>query len=105
MVRGAYAPMQNFLISLGVSKGRKEKVRKLYPEIMLREKLRSWKSTALISFQEELRDFQKMMSGTTNVPLADGFAGLRSIEIANAVRDCTASGQPVELTYLGKMRS
>ena len=51
MVRGAYAPMQNLLISQEIPNGRKNKVRKFYPEIIVREKLKSWTSTSLISFQ------------------------------------------------------
>ena len=62
---------------------------RFYPKIMIREKLKSWKSTALISFMEELRDFMEMIAGEVDVPLADGYDGLRSIELAAAVREST----------------
>ena len=85
MVRAAYAPMQNLLIA-NTTKGKLRKVRKFYPEIILREKLKGWQTTALLSFQEELADFVKMIGGDYRVPLADGHAGLRSIEVSEAVR-------------------
>ena len=70
---------------------------KFYPEIMVREKLRSWTSTALLSFKDELADFLKMIRGERSA-LADGFAGYRAVEIAHAVRASTISGAPVRLT-------
>lgn len=104
MVRGAYAPMQNLLISNERGDGPARKVRKFYPEIMVREKLKTWQSTCLISFKEELRDFQAMIGGRYDVPLADGHAGLRAIEAAAAVRESTRTGQAVALENLGDMR-
>jgi len=104
MARGAYAPMQNLLITQESPDAPRRRTRRFYPEIMLREKLKSWESTALLSFQEELRDFQAMICGRYDVPLADGYAGLRALEVAAAVRDCTASNQTVALPVLGRMR-
>lgn len=104
MVRGAYAPMQNLLITKPTTDGPARKEWKFYPEIMVREKLKSWQSTCLISFQEELRDFQKMVAGQYDVPIADGHAGLRALEVAAAVRESTATGQPVQLKNIGNMR-
>lgn len=104
MVRGAYAPMQSLLISKETSDGPAKKTRKFYPEIMVREKLKTWQSTCLISFKEELTDFQKMVAGTYNVALADGHAGLRAIELANAVRKSTETGEVVNLKNIGNMR-
>ena len=54
MVRAAYAPMSNLLIANTVN-GKSHTVRKYYPWVMLREKVFSWKTTALLSFGEELR--------------------------------------------------
>ena len=71
---------------------------------MIREKLKTWQSTALLSFQEELRDLQENIRGNYKVRLADGHAGLRSLEIAQAVRQSTASGEAVSLPYIGNMR-
>ncbi len=102
MVRAAYAPMENLLIT-NTTKGKLRKVRKFYPEIILREKLKGWQTTALLSFQEELADFVKMIGGDYRVPLADGHAGLRSIEVSEAVRSSSRTGQPVELPNIGNM--
>jgi predicted dehydrogenase len=97
MVRGYYAPMQNLLITQEKPGGARRKVRKFYPEIMLREKLKSWTSTALLSFEEELADFLRMTRGEkTN--LADGVAGFRAVEIAHAVYQSTKTGSPVRLS-------
>lgn len=104
MVRGSYAPMQNLLITREGGTGGTRKTRRFYPEIMVREKLLTWKSTLLLSFKEELRDFLAMTEGRYDVPLADGYAGLRSLEIAAAVRHSTRTNEPVRLPALGRMR-
>ena len=104
MARGSYAPMQALLITKTGDGGFK-RTRRFYPEIMVRERLRTWKSTALISFREELADLLKMVAGDLDVPLADGYAGLRSLEIAAAVRESTARSTVVKLPALGRMRA
>ena len=103
MVRGAYAPMQNLLIAKGAPDGAARKVSKRYPGIILREKFKSWQVTCLISFKDELRDFLKVIAGDVRVPLADGHAGLRAIEVAAAVRESTRTGQAVSLPNIGNM--
>jgi predicted dehydrogenase len=103
MVRAAYAPMQNLLIS-NTTKGKRNTVRKWYPEIILREKFKSWQTTALLSFEEEMADFLKMIAGNNDVAIADGHAGLRAVEVADAVRVSTETGQPVHLENIGNMR-
>ncbi|NNG15090.1 MAG: Gfo/Idh/MocA family oxidoreductase [Gemmatimonadales bacterium] len=97
MVRGYYAPMFNLLVTQTKPGGPRKRTIKLYPEIILRERFKSWTSTALISFREELQDFLKVLAGDDNVPLADGVAGLRAMEIADAVYRSTASGKAVTL--------
>lgn len=104
MVRGAYAPMQNMLITLDKPGGKVSKTVKRYPEIMLREKLRSWKTTALNSFQAELADFIALVEGQQGLRIADGHAALRAVEIAAAVPQSSRTGQPVKLADLGPMR-
>ncbi len=99
MVRGYYAPMQNLLITQDKPGGPRRKVRKLYPEIMVREKLKSWTSTALLSFEEELADFLRMTRGERTA-LADGVAGFRAVEIAHAVYQSAARGEPVKLSQI-----
>ncbi|MBC7791194.1 MAG: Gfo/Idh/MocA family oxidoreductase [Anaerolineae bacterium] len=103
MVRGFYAPMQNLLITQDRPTGPRKKKRLLYPEIMLREKLKSWHSTALQSFRGELQDFLAMTEGRFDVPLADGYAGLRAVEVAAAVRKSSETGQVIHLPVLGRM--
>ncbi len=96
MVRGYYAPMQNLLITSEQTGGPRKKERKFYPEIMLREKFKSWTSTALLSFEEELADFVGLVGGKAG-SIADGFDGFRAVEIANAVAQSTRDGKPVTL--------
>ena len=97
MVRAAYAPMFNLLVTQARPGAPRRRRVKRYPEIIVREKLRGWQSTALLSFEEELADFLRMIDGAT-VPLADGYAGLRAVEIANAVYQSNASGRPMPLS-------
>ena len=103
MVSGYYAPMRNLLIMHDRASGRRRTTRKLYPEIMLREKLKSWHSTALLSFAEELEDFLALSEGRRDVKIADGYAGLRTVEVADAVRQSTERGEVVHLPALGRM--
>jgi predicted dehydrogenase len=96
MVRGYYAPMFNLLVTSDQPGGARKKSYKFYPEIILREKLKSWTSTALLSFEEELRDFLRLTRGE-KVPLADGFDGFRAVEIAQAVYESSRTGRPMTL--------
>lgn len=102
MARGAYAPMQTLVITRDEN-GKTSKSRRFFPEIMLREKLKTWESTALLSFEEELRDFVRQIEQGYEVPLADGHDGLRSLEVAQAVRESSRTGQTVHLDPLGRM--
>lgn len=103
MVRGAYAPMQNTLVLRSGPNGEVRRTKRRYIDVVLREKLQSWKSTALKSFQEELRDFLRMLDGDTGVPLADGFDGLRAMEVARAVRESSATSTLIKLPNIGRM--
>jgi len=100
MVRGSYAPMQNLLITQEGPDAPRKKTRRFYPEIMIREKLKSWKTTALLSFKEELRDFIATTAGASGLPLADGNDGLRALELAAAVRQSTQTHEAVHLPPL-----
>ncbi len=97
MVRGYYAPMFNLLVTSDRPGGRRKRMMKFYPEIILREKLKSWTSTALQSFQEELKDLLRLIAGNQDVVLADGIAGLRAVEVAHAVYQSTQEGQPIQI--------
>jgi len=103
MARGAYAPMQSLLITQDAPGKPRRRQRNLYPQIMVREKLYTWQSTALLSFKEELADFLKLVGGDNSVRIADGHDGLRSIELADAVRRSTQTREAVHLAPLGRM--
>lgn len=99
MVRAGYAPMFNMIITQERPGGARRRRYKLYPEIIVRERLKGWQSTTLLSFHDELRDFLRMIRGES-VVLADGVAGVRAIEIAAAVYQSQASGSPVRLSEI-----
>ncbi|MEX2048818.1 MAG: Gfo/Idh/MocA family oxidoreductase [Gemmatimonadota bacterium] len=63
MVSAQYAPMSNLLITHDKPGGKRKRTTKLYPEIILREKLKGWETTTRITFDEELEDFLKMIAG------------------------------------------
>jgi predicted dehydrogenase len=96
MVRAFYAPMFNLVITRE-DNGRRRRRVKLYPAIMLREKLQGWQTTTLATFEDELADFLKMLAGQ-RVPLADGWSGVRAVEIADAVYRSTTTGDVVRLS-------
>lgn len=105
MVRGSYAPMRNMLVTSKEPGGPTTVKHVRHLGIQIREKLKTWHSTALLSFEEELRDFLTMTRGTDAPALADGYAGLRSVEVAAAVRESSETGAAVTLPELGRMRS
>ncbi len=84
MVRAYYAPMFNLLITQDKPGGKRMRKFKFYPEIILREKLKGWETTTMQTFVEELADFLRMLNGES-VPLADGAAGIKAVQVANAV--------------------
>ncbi|MCV2873287.1 Gfo/Idh/MocA family oxidoreductase [Defluviimonas sp. WL0050] len=100
MVRGAYAPMENLLITMDETGGEARTLRKRYFDIKVREKLKSWKTTAVQSFQEELADFIGLTEGRTGLRIADADAALRAVEIAVAVPESSRAGLPVRLPSL-----
>lgn len=97
MVRASYAPMFNLLVTQERPGAPRKKSYKFYPEIILREKLKGWQTTAKLSFDEELREFLRAVGGATDVALADGWSGFRANEIAQAVYHSSATGAPVTL--------
>jgi len=103
MVRGSYAPMENFLITLDKPGGAATTSKKTYFDIKLREKLKSWKTTALASFAAELGDFVDLVGGKSGLRIADGYAALRAIEIAAAIPESYRTGKAIELPDLGDM--
>ena len=104
MVRGAYAPMQTLTLTMDRPGGTVRRARNRYPAIQVREKLRSWKTTALASFAAELQDFLALVEGREGLRIADGHAAQRAVEVAAAVVESSRTGQPVQLENLGPMR-
>ncbi len=104
MVRGAYAPMQSLLITSSQPGGRTTRRRNWYPNVIVRERLRGWQSTATLTFAAELEDFVDRIAGGTGGSLADGHDGLRAIEVSSAIRTSSASKEAVHLPPLGAMR-
>jgi predicted dehydrogenase len=96
MVRASYAPMFNMLVTQDKPGGARKRKLKLYPEIIVREKLKGWETTTRITFDEELEDFLHMIAGET-VRLADGKAGVHAIEVAQAVYRSTREKSTVTL--------
>lgn len=103
MVRGAYAPMETMLVTMNKPGGATRVVTNKFRGIQIREKLKSWKTTALASFQAELADFIALAEGGQGLRIADGHAALRAVEVAAAVAESSRTGQPVRLENLGAM--
>ena len=104
MVRGAYAPMQNLLITQAKPGAPRKVEKKRYLDLMVKEKLKSWTYTTQLTFDGELADFLALTRGQWTGALADGHDGLRSLQVADAVRRSTATREAVHLTPLGSMR-
>ncbi|HPF62547.1 MAG: Gfo/Idh/MocA family oxidoreductase [Gemmatimonadetes bacterium] len=103
MVRGSYGPMRNLLITHERPGAARRVQRRLYPEVMLREKLRSWEVTTQLAFAEELADFVARLGGGDGGVLADGHDGLRSVEVSEAIRESARTREAVHLPPLGRM--
>jgi predicted dehydrogenase len=97
MVRASYAPMFNLIVTQERPGAARTKRSMRYPEIILREKLRGWQTTTKLTFDDELREFLRMVRGHGPVAIADGWSGFRANEIAQAVYESTSSGQSVTL--------
>ena len=97
MVKGFYAPTYNLFVSRDPKTGAKKKMRKFYPELILKEKFKGWESTSHYTFVKELDDFLQMIEGK-NVRLADGWSGARALEITEAVYRSEETGEVVKLS-------
>ena len=102
MVRASYAPMFSKAIYLkkpGVVRRRRFN---FYPSVALREAVRGWKSTVLVAFQEELRDFVRLVGGET-AALADGVAGCRAVGIVHALYESARTRAAVNVADMGQV--
>ncbi|MEP6658027.1 MAG: hypothetical protein ABJC33_12375, partial [Betaproteobacteria bacterium] len=96
MVRASYAPMMSSAIYLDKPGGSRRRTFNLYPANIVREKLRGWQSTVIRGFRKEIVDFVALCAGRAGV-IADGFAGFRAAEIADAVHRCTRERAAIRL--------
>ena len=94
-VRGYYAPMFN-LLALRSADGGRVRSFEFYPWLNAREKLGGWERTAQDAFAAELHEFLRRIAGESS-SIADAVAGLRAVEIANAVYESSRGGEPVSL--------
>jgi predicted dehydrogenase len=99
MLRASYAPMMSMGIYLDKPGGKRTREIHFYPGIMVREKFKGWQSTVVKAFQHELTDFVNSIRGNPG-DMADGMAGLRAVEIADAVYQSTKERRPVLLKPL-----
>jgi len=101
MVRAYYAPMMNLLIQkpTPTSKSRRRFI--FYPMNALKEKLFGWQSTVIETFRQELTDFISLSRGGEPGVIAAGQAGLRAVEIANAIYRSSGEGRKILLSPAG----
>jgi predicted dehydrogenase len=97
LARAYYAPMMATLITMDRPGGKRRVRRRLFPGIMVREKLRGWQSTVIETFLEEHADFMALVRGRTPGPIARAEDGYRAVEIAAAIRSSAEAGQRVDL--------
>ncbi len=103
MVRAYYAPMMHLLIAMDKPGGVRRKSRSFYPLLAIKEKLFGWQSTVVETFRQELTDFIALAAGAKPTAIADGYAGFRAVEIANAIYRSTAAKQTVALLTPGEI--
>lgn len=99
MARAYYAPMFSMAVFMDEIGGPRRRKLNFYPQLILQEKLKGWQTTTMQTFQKEFTDFLALSNGKPNEAktIADGFAGFRAVEIANAVYQSTAERRPVRL--------
>ena len=96
MIRAQYGPMFNLLIEQEKPGAPRKRTYKPHLGVALREKIKGWETTTLLSFQAELAEFHNKLAGKRSLA-ADVWDGVQAVEIADAVYQSTRSGQPVRL--------
>lgn len=96
MIQAQYGPMMNTLIYMEQPGGPRQRKSNSYPMTALQEKLHGWQWSIERSFRRELADFARLTQGK-NGAIADGFAGFRAVEIANAIYTSNRENRPVQL--------
>ena len=85
MVKAVYAPMMNISIAKKAARDKARRQFRFYPMTTIREKLFGWQSTVIETFRRELTDFVTLCQGGGAGSIADGVAGLRAVQIADAI--------------------
>jgi predicted dehydrogenase len=101
MVRAYYAPMMNLLIEKPRADSKPRRRFLFYPMNAIREKLFGWQSTVIETFRQELIDFIGLSRDRQPGRIADGYAGLRAVEIANAVYRSSVEKRQITLSSRG----
>jgi predicted dehydrogenase len=101
MVRAYYAPMMNLLIEKPTAESKPRRRFLFYPMNALREKLFGWQSTVIETFRQELTDFISLSRDGKGSRIADGYAGFRAVEIANAVYRSSVEKRSITLSHFG----
>lgn len=96
MVRAYYAPMATMAIYMEKPGAPRRRKYNFYPMNIVKEKLYGWQSTAVKSLHDELNDFVGLSNGRKGA-IADGFAGFRAVEIANAIYRSTEERRTISL--------
>jgi predicted dehydrogenase len=96
MIRAQYGPMFNLLIEQEKPGAPRRRTYMPHLGVALRERLRGWETTTLLSFQAELAEFHNKLDGKRSLA-ADVWDGVQAVEIADAVYQSTRSGQVVRL--------
>jgi predicted dehydrogenase len=97
MVKAFYAPMMNILITNETARNKTRRRFRFYPMITIKEKLFGWQSTVIETFSSELADFITLCHGGRAGCIADGVAGLRAVEIAEAIYRSSSEGCNIRL--------
>jgi predicted dehydrogenase len=99
MARAWYAPMFSMGVFMDEPGAPRRRKFNFYPKHILQEKLFGWQLTTEQSFQEEFADFADLCAGkpARSLQIADGFAGFRAVEIANAVYQSSQTRETVRL--------
>ena len=98
MVKAFYGPMMNILITKKPDRNKARRQFRFYPMIAIKEKLFGWQSTVIETFSRELTDFGKLCHGDSSGCIADGAAGLRAVEIADAIYRSSAEKRQITLS-------
>ncbi len=97
VARASYGPMFATATVADAVGARPRTVRRFFPWVAVREKLRGWQSTVQRTFEQELLDFAARAAGGGGRS-AVGFDGFRAVEIAQAVYRSSQTREEVRLS-------